>query len=112
MKTLIKAPIGLFFCEAHLEDLPVAQQSYDPRYCHDCCHLLEYEVSLLSVSRWGDPPWAPRKTSPNQNPDKKNHAVVDYHTHVDGKPKQLTLFSSDGNNLLNVHCATLETKKA
>lgn len=118
MKTLIKAPIGLFFCEAHLEDLPVAQQSYDPRYCQDCCLFLEHEVSLLPASRWYDPPWAPRIKPSNQNLGDKNHVSVDYHTPVDEKPKQLDFFTITNRSPeqpaanRNVYSAVLETKIA
>lgn len=91
---LIKTRLGLFFCEGHLKDLPVSEQSLDPRYCQDCCRFLEFEATLLNPKRWGNPAWVPYKTLSNQNLGDKNPPSVGYSTPVDEKPKQLALFAT------------------
>lgn len=41
----IKSPHGMFFCEGHLDYLPLKIQSEDTRYCKDCWAVIKASIS-------------------------------------------------------------------
>lgn len=49
----IKTAPGMFFCRAHLEEMPLAVRSADPRYCLDC-HAIVYAASAEPVTNKPD----------------------------------------------------------
>ena len=56
---LITSKAGYFWCYTHLADLPVKEQSPDPRYCRRCYAILQKEGKETRRSRnkiW----WWPR----------------------------------------------------
>ena len=57
MKNLIKSPVGLFWCYAHLQDLPLEKQSPDPRYCQKCFEVLSQEAKDTGVRHSKKAPW-------------------------------------------------------
>jgi hypothetical protein len=46
-ENLIKSPDGFFWCYTHLETLPLAKQSMDPRYCQWCYEIQVKELADL-----------------------------------------------------------------
>ena len=53
--TEIKSPMGKFWCHSHLADMPLSEQSADPRYCRRCFGILSEEAKNNKTSDW----WVP-----------------------------------------------------
>jgi hypothetical protein len=48
----ITCPPGQFFCDGHLEFLPLEQQSTNPRFCKGCLAVIEDATAELSKDYW------------------------------------------------------------
>lgn len=53
--TEIKSPMGKFWCHSHLADMPLSEQSADPRYCRQCYLILREEAKSGGHGSW----WVP-----------------------------------------------------
>jgi hypothetical protein len=53
--TEIKSPMGKFWCHSHLADMPLSEQSADPRYCQRCFEILREEAKNNKTGDW----WVP-----------------------------------------------------
>lgn len=67
---LVRSKPGMFWCYCHLQDLPLTEQSADPRYCHQCLQVLQDEVKTLSSTHRKQQPWwlPTAKTQHQTNP--------------------------------------------
>ena len=58
---LIASKPGMFWCHSHLADMPLAEQSPDPRYCNACNAVLTRErADLRGSGNRKKPWWAPQ----------------------------------------------------
>ena len=58
---LIASKPGMFWCYTHLADLPLSEQSPDPRYCNACNAVLTRErADLRGSGNRKKPWWAPQ----------------------------------------------------
>jgi len=57
MTTLIASKPGHFWCYTHLADLPLSEQSLDPRFCRACCDFLNQEAKDGGIRRGKRAPW-------------------------------------------------------
>lgn len=54
---LVASKPGMFWCYTHLADLPLSEQSLDPRYCRRCYKVLSQEASDMKSSGIRRKPW-------------------------------------------------------
>lgn len=52
---------GNFYCYTHLRELPISEQSIDPRYCKVCYESLTSEIKMAKIanSRLDSSEWIP-----------------------------------------------------
>ena len=61
---LIASKPGMFWCYTHLADLPLSEQSPDPRYCNACNAVLTRErADLRGSGNRKKPWWAPQNVN-------------------------------------------------
>ena len=90
MNTIINSLPGHFYCYTHLADLPLEKQSFDERYCWDCCNLLQADADeLRSINRIRKQWWIPKKT-PTKQSDCQKEAIVTNDTIEDTVAKIVT----------------------
>ena len=70
-KSELKNAGSYFFCQSCLVDNPLDDQSFDERYCQQCCEFLLDEAAQLSQSK--KPAWIPRR---NQKIDAEKSILI------------------------------------
>ncbi|MFC1982559.1 hypothetical protein ACFLV5_02075 [Chloroflexota bacterium] len=76
---------SIFWCHACLDDKPIAEQSFDSRYCRGCCEFLLNEANMLSPGK--RPAWIPRPQNDKELPRRL------YQVSVEGSGNMSTLGS-------------------
>ena len=56
-RNVIKSKPGMFWCHAHLQDMPLKKQSNDPRYCQECYQVLSQEAKDTGARHNKKAPW-------------------------------------------------------
>jgi len=97
---LIASKPGMFWCYSHLADLPLAEQSPDPRYCQRCYAFLMAEYRDLLTTRgkrklW----WVPaNRTGRIKAPD--NNAGHKKTPQLSGQGTRILATSKDENSTI------------